>query len=391
MLKNCSACQTKHTPPFGSYCKYIKMAQKDPPARDDPAYLEYLEGQLAAAKEKQILDSSSLRDILSRLDKLEITPPSTTIAATAVTTTISMGYSSSPVTATSTWSGRPSIGAGAPWSAPPFPSYSPWTTRTTGVWAPPPTPSSLGTYGQPPGFNYSLPSTISRGGNLNASDVVNGPLTTVLSQLSQAIEPTVSTTTKCIEFRPEYYVQHVDQGIAVKSLDHTKLSYRELISGMTRVLEHLVNTGGEAASYLEHLIFISKQASVHSFVDCAYVSYDRAVVDKFIKGTTKKFIAGDTLAVSSHFHAGNMPQQHFNRKQTGRGRGFGRGRRTSGVSDTSEREPTPSPEGFPSEICYNYNYRACSGTNCQKQHICRQCKGSHRAQGCQEKKDVAKK
>ena len=54
----------------------------------------------------------------------------------------------------------------------------------------------------------------------NTSDVVNGPLTSVLSELSQAIEPTVSTTTKGIKFKPEYYVPNVDQGIAVKSLYH---------------------------------------------------------------------------------------------------------------------------------------------------------------------------
>ena len=394
MLKNCSACLTKHTAPFGGYCKRTiqdTMAQKDPPTREEPGYLEYLEEQLAAAKTKQIMDSTSLQSIMTRLDKLELSTPTTTQTATTVTTTIT----SAPLTTTSTWSTRPTVVTGAPWSAPPFPSYSPWTTRSTGAWSQLPTPSALGNYGQPPGFNYPMPSSFHRSSvgshaNVNASDVVNGPLTSVLSQLSQAIEPTVSTTTKGIEFRPEFYVQHVDQGIAVKSLDHTKLTYRELISGMTRVLDHLVTTNGEASSYLEHLVFVTKQASVHSFVDLAYVSYDKAVVDKFIKDPSKKFVAGDTLAVASHFHAGNMPQQHVNKKQSGRGRGSGRGRRTSGYSEF-DRDSVPTPEGFPTDICYNYNYRSCSGVNCQKQHICRQCRGSHRAQGCQEKKDVTKK
>ena len=194
----------------------------------------------------------------------------------------------------------------------------------------------------------------------------------------------MAASTKGIQLRPEYYVQHVDQGIAIKNLDHTKLSYRELASGMSRVLEYIVLVNGDATSYLEHMVFITKQASVHHFNDSAYVSYDRAVVDKVVKGYSKKFIAGDTLSVASHFHAGNLLLQNNTRRQFGRGRGY-RGRR-SGYFDNDRVGEASVPEGFPPEVCYNYNYRSCSGVNCQKQHVCRLCKGLHRAHGCQEKK-----
>ena len=129
---------------------------------------------------------------------------------------------------------------------------------------------------------------------------------TALEHLSQAIEPTVTTSTKGIQLRPEFYIQHEDQGVAVKAFDHTKLSYKQRFNGMGRVLQYLVSNGGDATSYLEHMNFVIKQAAAHNFMDQAYVAYDRAVVDKVICGPSKVFIAGDVLVVSSNSHAGNM-------------------------------------------------------------------------------------
>ena len=401
-LKNCSACGTKHFPLFGGYCKNKKDTKAEPveliPSREDPAYITYLEGQLAAAKGVKSAKEDTLQTIMDRLDKLEINTTATRLAAstavsTAPTTTTTAAVTS--VISGTTW--------GAPWSAPPFPSTSPWSTVTTqSAWSNPRvTPM---TTHAPPGFGFSSvnplpplpPFARQSSGYLppapaptpTPASVVNAPLTSVLEQLSQAIDPSISTQTKGIQLRPEYYVQHVDKGVAIncKALDHTKLSYRELVSGMARVLEYLVSVNGEATSYLEHMNFLTKQASVHSFVDHAYVAYDRAVVDRVINQKSRVFVAGDVLAVASHFHAGNLqPVNSVVKKQSARGRGFGsfgRGRKTS-ASDTDR--DTSVPEGFPSDICYNYNYKSCSGSGCQKQHVCRSCKGNHRAQGCQEK------
>ena len=403
MLRNCSACQNKHSPPFGRYCKFIgdsKMSHTEAPAKDSPEYVAYLEGQLSAVTAAKDKSDSTLQTIVNRLDKLEISVARSTVSQSTLTTTTSVTMTTTAPLTTSTlpgvsttasvWQGP--VGAhtasvwSSPWavppmSAPPFVNGNPWTNsrQVSSGW-----PRSTTPHGLPPGFG--LPSSFPRAvGVQPPADMVTVPLTTAMEHLAQAIEPTVSTTTKGIQLRPEYYIQHVDQGIAVKSLDHTKLTYRELVCGMSKVLEYLVSINGEASSYLEHMIFLTKQASTHSFNDTAYVAYDRSVVDKVIKGGSVKFIAGDTLSVSSHFHAGNLVPASNTRRQAGRGRGS-RGKR-SGWFDT-DRDTSLIPEGFPTDICYNYNYRQCSGANCQKQHVCRLCKGHHRAQGCQEKRDT---
>ena len=380
------------------------------PGRDDPQYIDYLENQLKAAK-KQAVEPSVLTTIMQKLQDLEVSvnkPPApiphTGIPTTTTTTTVTTSsWSGAPVTL-GAWSlPRPAttyvstVSGAAPWSAPPIPAHNPWTYSTPVTTSVNPgwsyTPRS--TVGYPPGLGYQpsvLPplSGIHRPVSTSSTysspaDVMGAPLTSALEKLSQAIEPTVSTSTKGIQLRPEYYIQHVDQGIAIKSLDHTKLTYRELLAGMCRVLDHLVTSGGDANSYLQHMVFVTKQASVHQFTDAAYVAYDRSVVDKVAKGTVRQFVAGDTLAVASHFHVGNLSvNQNINKRPTGRGRGY-RGRRSSGPDH--DRESPVTPEGFPSDICYHYNYRVCSAANCAKQHICRTCKGSHRAQGCHEKKE----
>ena len=421
MLKRCSACGNKHEPRYGSFCKYFKASvmasgsvegAPKVPSRDDPAYISYLEGQLASASQPREPDPN-LQLIMNRLDKLEISS-ATAARRLTVTTTSAPVFVSSPVTTMAGATGG--IGAptstswSAPWSAPPFHPWAPtqsalpvwnfpapstvssttaWPSSTPRVWVPPgffPTGSIhplVGARGPP------VPVSLSGSTTTAAADIVSAPLTSALQQLSLAIEPTVSTSTQGIQLRPEYYIQHVDQGIAIKSLDHTKLSYRELICGMGRVLEFLVHSGStEVGSYLIHMNFVTKQASVHSFCDIAYVSYDRSVVNQVVRGGSATFVAGDTLSVASHFHVGNMPQvNNNNKRQTGRERGY-RGRRPGHADQDRE---SSVPEGFPVDLCYNYNYRSCSGSSCQKLHVCRQCRGSHRAQGCQERKDAPAK
>ena len=83
-----------------------------------------------------------------------------------------------------------------------------------------------------------------------AADAVMAPLTTALEKLSVAVDPSSSShKLKGIHWRPEYYVQHVKQGISLKQVDHTKLSYRDLGFGWFSVLQHLIRSGGDFESY----------------------------------------------------------------------------------------------------------------------------------------------
>ena len=219
-----------------------------------------------------------------------------------------------------------------------------------------------------------------------AAEMVNGQLTSILQQLSIAIDPTPQASMKGLLLRPEYYVQHIDKGTSVKSLNHTKMSLKELMSGMSRVMLHLDKSGGDLGGYLEHFSFIARKAE-HGFVDSAYVSYDRLVMDQYINGESDTIVRRDPFAVALSFHVGNLAPAKPVFPKPGRGRGFRRGGRfpywNEGERDKDkerdrEHQVSPSLEGFPENICYNYNYRVCHG-KCARSHICRMCRGPHKA------------
>lgn len=89
-----------------------------------------------------------------------------------------------------------------------------------------------------------------------------------------------------------------------KSLDYTKLSLNELQYGMTCVLEYLLQSGNRAwPSYIQHMKYVSRQASMNNYIDSAFSGYDRMVIDKYLEDTSKGFPAGDIISVSSNFHA----------------------------------------------------------------------------------------
>ena len=156
-------------------------------------------------------------------------------------------------------------------------------------------------------------------------------------------------------------------------------------------------TGGDLTAYVRHFNFVAQQAASHHFMDIAFVAYDRYVVDQVIKGMNSShvhplhhpptFVAGDLLGVASSFHAGNLvpSKPQFVR---GRGRGFNRrgSRFTFGDRDQDrdkEQQSTPAvmPEGFPEDVCFSWNYRTCTG-KCSKSHVCRLCRGAHKAMHC---------
>ena len=211
------------------------------------------------------------------------------------------------------------------------------------------------------------------------ADYVSGYLTSALQQLSLAIDPTPSSTSKGLVLRPEYYIQHVDKGVPVKNIDHAKLSYKDLVAGMGRVMQYLVNVRGDYMSYLRHFNYILTQASRHQFQDQAFVGYDRYIVDQVVRGEAREFVAGDNLAVASYFHAGNLSHQKVTQFK-GKGKPYGgyKSRRGDG-------EKAVMPDGFPEDICYNFNYKSCTG-KCGKSHVCRSCKKAHKATECPDKK-----
>lgn len=208
---------------------------------------------------------------------------------------------------------------------------------------------------------------------MSSADVVSGPLTAALSKLSDPIDPVAALKTKGMMLRPEFYAQHKVNGIPIRNLDHTKLTFEELIFGMDSVLLHLMQTGGDTHSYCAHKVFLSGQARANKFTDQAYVDYDRYVIDKYLEGNSSNFPVGDMLGVAMHFHAGNLAvsrvRQTFNKSKKGR--------------RNREEHDGGVPEGFPEDICYGFNYNKCTGS-CSKNHVCRICRAKHKAVGCPE-------
>ena len=315
--------------------------------RDDSDYLKDLEDELVKSRHAREEETKMLQSLLTRMDKMELQ------SSTATSIPVGRGILRTPLKATY----QPTVGR-----------------RPSGNDLTSPLSSDL----QGGGAGVMEPSP---------ADMINGPLTSVLRQLSIAIDPTPQSSVKGLLLRPEYYIQHKDKGVPVKSLDHSKLSYKELISGMCRVMLHLSKTGGELSSYLEHFSFLSRKAGAHGFIDSAYVGYDRHVVDQFINGETDKFVSADLFAVALHFHAGNLvPAPTKPPVIRGfRGRGYRRGGRqpwNDGDRDKDRdkdyQNQNPTVEGFPEDLCYNYNYRSCHG-KCAKAHVCRLCRGPHKA------------
>lgn len=181
--------------------------------------------------------------------------------------------------------------------------------------------SSLPNMGQQVQGQSQQPSTL----NSQASaDMINGQLTSALDRLSLAIDPAMEKNNGMI-YRPEYYVQHLDKNIPIKNLDHSKLSMNSLYYGMCRVLKHLLLNGGETQAYVNHMLYISKLASLGEYTEAAFINYDRCVVDAVLAQEIKTFVPGYTLATSLNFHTSNMIRNQAVTSYRGRGRGRGRG------------------------------------------------------------------
>ena len=446
MLKNCSACKSKHTPPFGRYCKFVsgaycvfcdkhhdppvgllcptyldstlgetaptlattpppapavssaspvtgqptwtpttappgspavsgagsvkkphvasgdttdtdttvisttKMAERSKPVsegfvnRDDPGYLAFLEEQFELGQRRA---DSQTDEILRRLESLE--KQRTTWHSPTETLSRSVGQSAVQ---------RPAAVGGAVGG------------------------SAVGGTGLGASTTSSPGEAIPPGGRQEAEvDPSLLPLTDALAQLTLAVDPAAGKS-KGLLVRPEYYVQHVKAGTALKQIDHNKLSYKELVYGWFCVLHHLHANGGDVLGYMGHCKFASEQAMSDNFIDSAFVKYDRHVVSKVVDGLSNTFTVGDNLGVASCMNAASLvPPKPTAQKRSGR---FKPKRNPSDSKDKSDS--SYMPEGFPEDVCYSFNYRSCTG-KCSKKHSCRNCKGDHPAKSCQAKKD----
>ena len=425
-------------PKTGEQTLEAKMAEAGFTGREDPKYLEYLEQQMIKSIESQTEESRNMTQILARLERIEAKQAEQVVPVIATNASLlpasppdrphvpanSLPSQPAPPLQNEPGNPFPTVGLGAQSKVPldyhyqheGLPSSTP-----SGMFPPSqPRPyyrqsdsgiageTSLHVDSQRAAFNaavrgstttlpraapflphYTVPmstpagdpnqlftqSTMPRTTGPATSDVVSGALSSALQQLSLAIDPTPASSSKGLVLRPEFYVQHKDQGVSVKSLDHTKLSYKQLVYGMGRIAKYLLINGGDFVSYLDHYNFVTMQASRHNFMDIAFVEYDRYIVDRYLSAESDSFTV-DSLGVASHFHAGNMRVEKQSVPHS-KPRYF----HAKGKKYIDVQKDQVMPEGFPEDVCYNFNYKTCTG-KCNKSHVCRSCKGKHSAVKC---------
>lgn len=181
-----------------------------------------------------------------------------------------------------------------------------------------------------------------------------------------------------MQYRPEYHYQHKLENVPIKQLDHRKLTFKQLIYGMTCVAHYVLSTGGNVDSYLQHMEFVSRHSSDNSFLDCSYSEYDKCVIDNFLKSPLGGFNVADSTAIGYAFHPGKLNQDYVEKLNNP-----GKQKRRFGKRMAAKGE---IPDGYPEGNCFHWNYRNCTNTSCQRKHVCRICEGHHKAVGCPREK-----
>ena len=359
-IKLCAACGNRHRPPFGRFCpsSVSTMSKDGKPItgdflnRDDPKYLQYLEESFMASQEASGGKTAELDIILRRVEALEARSQLTGQPAPP----IPVGHMAMPGSGLGLYAGtggRPKTGAAGGGSLP-NPNVNP---------------------------NPNLNPNHNPNQNPAPADVVVGPLTEALEKLSLAVDPAASShKLQGTGYKPEYYVQHIKGGVPLKQINHTKLSYREMVYGWFCILQHLIKVEGDVNSYLAHCRYVSQQAMASQFLDSAYVGYDRQVISNVISGESDTFEIGDPFAVATFFHAGNLLPAKVKTKPKSN-RWF---KKQNDRSAEEGHKSSSVPGNFPEDVCYAYNFKRCTGS-CSKKHVCKSCGGNHRAVGCQEK------
>lgn len=216
--------------------------------------------------------------------------------------------------------------------------------------------------------------------DLSAADLITAPLTKALAKLTGEEEERGNV------LRPETYAQHNLKG---KNRDHTKLDTVGLFYGWVCVAQHLMKHGGDLNSYMNHIRYATEMLHTRQFFDVGAINYDRLIVDKYLEGKSRGFDP-DPVISSLTFSSKIIPDtvelcpgasltKGVVSYQTSRS--TGRGRRRNPTNKRSD----DTPNDFPSDICFMFNYRHCGDENCTKSHVCRKCSGKHRADGCREK------
>lgn len=225
-----------------------------------------------------------------------------------------------------------------------------------------------------------LPHRTGSGDSTTTASLISDPLTKALAKLT-GDEDDIGKA-----LRPETYSQHE---LKEKARDHNKLDTVGLFYGWVCIAQHLMKTGGDLASYMNHVRYATGMLHTRQFYDIGAIKYDRQIVDKYLENKSSGF-APDPVISSLTFSSKLIPDSvelcpgaSLTKGVTSfqAAKSANRGRRRSMAGRRSDE----IPPDFPHDICFWYNYRQCVDENCSKSHVCRKCSGKHRADSCRER------
>lgn len=224
----------------------------------------------------------------------------------------------------------------------------------------------------------SSKSTDHGGATASPASMLTTPLTKALAKLAGEEEDRGKA------LRPETYAQG---DLKDRNRDHTKLDTIGLFYGWICIARHLLQTGGDLRSYINHIHYATQMLNTRQFFYIGAIKYDRAIVDKYLEGRAGGFDP-DPVVSSITFSSKIIPDtvelcpgasltkgviSYQQNKIRNRRRG------------NTGRRSDETPPDFPQDICFMYNYRQCLEDNCNKSHTCRKCSGKHRADNCRER------
>ena len=154
-----------------------------------------------------------------------------------------------------------------------------------------------------------------------------------------------------------------------------KITYRDYICAMTKVLKVLTELGIDPTHYAAHMSFVASKAALNLYATDALIKYDMAVTERVISGQYPDWVAADPECVALHLGA----DATYAVRQGG-----ARWGRQSSSTSSSGRDFSD----WPKEVCWLYNNTSCYFPRCRKAHICCRCKKTgHAMKDCKSSDD----
>ena len=332
---NCSACKGCHTGRGGQYCKFAEKPGQlglttgtamssaweddpDAPDRESAEYVSYLANKIEEEQERL----KSLQD-KCRVAAMEEQLSKLRIQSAELTAKQVVGHQRAAVAETGVAADLLAAARGGP-------------------------PGSGQTAGPSPGAAAS-------------------PLSAAYMQRSKEEKDTLSKL-KALNHLPE-------------SKPAEKVTYREFICAMTKVLKLINELGIDSHNYIAHMCFIATKAAKNVYATDALIKYDEDITDRVITGQYSDWVPADPECVALHLG----PDATYTIRQGG-----GRWTRQSPGNFGGSFGGSRDFSDWPKEICWLFNNTSCYFPRCKKSHICAKCKRTgHPMKDCKNGDDAA--